>query len=237
METLLHLHHLMTSPTDFEDVLPIFKFACQLWCHEWVRNQHRDSLIFTGTLGKHVTFRSDSVGFQILQCRMKKKMTTIQIIQSSECTERAGDYTGGIRFVKGWEVDISQVWDFEMMRFFPKRLREKSRSSTNPPSRENHHKRFYGCFRERTQPIGSCVWTNESWTVRGTGKEVPAVNFSGSFSEKSYPKPLFQIIYVLHPMKMTYRSVIASSTLPRGIFFQTVGFEDLLAMSPCQGSD
>ena len=38
-------------------------------------------------------------------------------------------------------------------------------------------------------------------------------------------------------MKMTYRSVIASSTLPRGIFFQTVGFEDLLAMSRCQGSD
>ena len=55
--------------------------------------------------------------------------------------------------------------------------------------------------------------------------------------KKSYPKPLFQIIYVLHPMKMTYRSVIASSTLPRGIFFQTVGFEDLLAMSRCQGSD
>ena len=218
-------------------VLPIFKFACQLWCHEWVRNQHRDSLIFTGTLGKHVTFRSDSVGFQILQCLFSNKnMTTIQIIQSSKCTERAGDYTGGIRIVKGWEVDISQVWDFEMDEIFSKTTQREISIFHQPPKPGEPPQEVLQ-HRERTQPIGSCVWTNESWTVRGTGKEVPAVNFSGSLSEKSYPKPLFQIIYVLHPMKMTYRSVIASSTLPRGIFFQTVGFEDLLAMSPCQGSD
>lgn len=146
----------------------------------------------TGTLGKHVTFRSDSVGFQDPSVPVfKQKHDDHPIIQSSKCTERAGDYTGGIRIVKGWDVDISQVWDFEMMRFFPKRLSEKSRSSTNPPSRENHHKRFYGCYRERTQPIGSCVWTNESWTVRGTGKEVPAVNFSGSLSEKIISKTTF----------------------------------------------
>ena len=64
---------------------------------------------------------------------------------------------------------------------------------------------------------------------------VPAVNFGGSLKNHSSETNFFIIVF--HPMKMTFRSIIASSTLPREIFFQTVGFEDLLAPSHCAGSD
>lgn len=144
----------------------------------------------TGTLGKHVTFRSDSVGFQILQCRIKKSMTTIQS-SNDECTERAGDYTGGI-LCKGLGETFPKFGPLKWWN--SKNDWERILDLPQPPSLD-HHKRFYGCFRERTQPFGSCVWTNESWTVCGTGKFRSLRSISAAVWKIIVPKPIFSSLF------------------------------------------